>query len=100
MRNVAVVLAIVVDRPRLVPRDLREAQLAEQFVQLRGSRRGEFDELEAVDAHGIVELHRLHAGSGCAVIAASCLLSPDDPRASSQSPCGLAIRQITGRAMG
>jgi len=58
----AVALAIVVDRPRLVPRHLDETEVAEQLVQFRRLGRGEFDELEAVDAHRVLENHRRHAG--------------------------------------
>ena len=62
----AVALAIGADCAGLVTRHHREAHPAEVIVKLLRlpRRRGEFDELEAVDAHGIFERGDLHAGGG------------------------------------
>src|SRR5690606_19707264 len=62
----AVALPVGADRTATVAGDLGEAQLAEVVVELAGlaSGGGELDELEAVDAHGVLESGDRHARSG------------------------------------
>ena len=65
-QEVDAALAIHRDRPRLVAQRRGEAHLAEVVVQQLALplRRGEFDELEAVDAHRVLERGDGHAEVG------------------------------------
>ena len=62
--EVAVALAVQRDLAPAVTGDRGEAEIAEQRVQQLRIGRGEFDELEAVDPHRVLERGDLDAGIG------------------------------------